>query len=34
MKVSSVRERNPANVNLSVRKSFVVLDGQPGLREP
>jgi alkaline phosphatase D len=34
MKVSSVRERNPANVSVSVRKRFVVLDGQPGVREP
>lgn len=34
MKVSSVRERDPAKVTLSVRKRFLVLDGQPGLREP
>ncbi|HEU5473218.1 MAG TPA: alkaline phosphatase D family protein [Actinophytocola sp.] len=32
MKVSSVRERDPARVSLSVRNRFVVLDGQPGVR--
>jgi hypothetical protein len=32
MKVSSVRART--GVTLSVRKRFVVLDGQPGVREP
>lgn len=34
VKVSSVREKDPARVTSSVRKRFVVLDGQPGLREP
>jgi alkaline phosphatase D len=34
MKVSSVRERDPARVTLSVQKRFVVLDGRPGLQEP
>jgi len=34
MKVSSVRDGDPANVTLSVRKRFVVLDAQPGVQEP
>ena len=31
MKVSSVRERDPAKVTLSVAKKFAVLDGRPGV---
>jgi alkaline phosphatase D len=33
-KVSSITERDPAKVSLSVVKKFVVLDGQPGLVAP
>ncbi len=33
MRVSTVRDPNPANVTLSVAKRFTVLDGQPGLQE-
>jgi alkaline phosphatase D len=34
MKVSSIIERDPAKVTLSVAKKFVVLDGKPGLTTP
>jgi alkaline phosphatase D len=34
MKVSSVVQKDPTKVTLSVRKSFVVEDGVPGVQEP